>query len=56
MDEDKMLCECGEESTRGCHGIENGQVFSKHYCDKCYHGKNSLEDKVENEKEISNSV
>ena len=37
MNED--LCKCGEESTRGCHGINDEGVYSEYYCDKCYHSK-----------------
>ena len=29
-------CECGEESTVGCHGITEGEVYDEYYCDKCW--------------------
>jgi hypothetical protein len=29
-------CLCNEESTKGCHGIRNGEVYSEYYCDDCY--------------------
>jgi hypothetical protein len=32
--EDK--CSCGEESTKGCHGVTDGVVYSQYFCDKCY--------------------
>ena len=39
MEED--ACECGEKSTRGCHGIRNNEIYSEYYCDSCYNRKNS---------------
>jgi len=32
-------CACGEESTKGCHGISNGSVYDEYYCDECYNKK-----------------
>jgi hypothetical protein len=36
------LCECGEESDYGCHGVREGSAYSEYYCRECYlkHGKN----------------
>lgn len=33
-------CKCGEESTRGCHGVnKQGGVYDEYYCDECYNKK-----------------
>jgi hypothetical protein len=32
-------CACGETSTKGCHGVKNGEVYSEYYCDGCYNKK-----------------
>lgn len=29
-------CECGEESTKGCHGIKDNEVYSEYLCDSCF--------------------
>ncbi len=29
-------CECGEESTRGLHGVKNMGIYSEYYCDFHY--------------------
>ena len=29
-------CSCGQESTRGCHGIRDGEVYDEYYCEDCY--------------------
>jgi len=29
-------CECGQESTKGCHGIKDEEVYSEYYCDECF--------------------
>jgi hypothetical protein len=41
-------CKCGKESTRGCHGFMDGEIYNEYYCDECYNRKDSLEEK-ENE-------
>jgi len=30
------LCKCGEESEYGCHGIQDGEVYSEYHCKKCH--------------------
>ena len=30
------LCGCGEESSKGCHGIKDDRVYSEYYCDSCF--------------------
>lgn len=32
-------CKCGAESTRGCHGIKDNEVYDAYYCDECYNKK-----------------
>jgi hypothetical protein len=29
-----MNCKCGAESTRGCHGVRDGEVYSEYFCDE----------------------
>lgn len=33
---ESLNCKCGAESTKGCHGVRNGQIYSEHFCDSCY--------------------
>ncbi len=35
-------CDCGEESTKGCHGVKEGEIFSIYYCDLCYTNRDFL--------------
>ena len=42
MENDK--CTCGEESTKGCHGVKEGVIYSKYYCDKCFHNRKEVEE------------
>lgn len=49
MADDK--CACGKESTRGCHGIKDGEIFSEHPCDDCFNSRNK-EDKDETTKTV----
>lgn len=46
-------CKCGEPSTRGCHGVGDGVVYSVYYCAKCYHeefgGRVETADAIEEE-------
>ena len=38
MNED--ICDlCQEESTKGCHGVKDGVIYSEYYCDDCYNSK-----------------
>lgn len=50
METDK--CKCGEESTRGCHGIKDSEIYDEYYCDDCYNKKscNKEIDKLESKK------
>jgi len=34
---ESFACTCGEESTHGVHGLQGGEIYSKHYCNKCYY-------------------
>lgn len=56
MDED--LCECGKESTKGCHGVKDKEVYSEHYCDECFNSRNSTNKILTKRKvnEIPNSL
>lgn len=46
MDTDK--CKCGKESTKGCHGIKNEEIYSEYYCDDCFNKrKQEKEDETE---------
>lgn len=40
MNDDK--CECGEESTKACHGFKDGEIYDEYYCDECYHKRKAL--------------
>jgi hypothetical protein len=33
------LCACRAESTRGCHGLREGRIYSEYFCDDCYNRK-----------------
>jgi hypothetical protein len=51
------LCECGQESTRGCHEIKNMENSSKYYCDTCYHRTFTVPQKKEKKNEtIANAL
>jgi hypothetical protein len=39
---DLTLCNCGEESDFGAHGIRNGKVYSEYYCKDCYNKKEAV--------------
>lgn len=30
------VCECGQDSDFGCHGIRNEEIYSEYYCTDCY--------------------
>lgn len=32
-------CACGAESTRGCHGFRDGEIYDEYYCDECFKKK-----------------
>ena len=34
---------CGEDSTKGCHGVTNMLVYSEYYCDTCYNKRDFSE-------------
>lgn len=51
MNED--LCKCGKESTRGCHGFRNEEIYSEYYCDECFNKRNKLK---EEENELSDAL
>ncbi|HEY5234663.1 MAG TPA: hypothetical protein VIJ14_00675 [Rhabdochlamydiaceae bacterium] len=36
MTEDNIRCSCGEESTKGCHAVQNGKVVDQYKCDRCF--------------------
>lgn len=48
------LCNCGEESTRGCHGLKDGELYDEYFCDNCYNKTNQTK-KVRIEDEQSES-
>ena len=43
-------CKCGEESTKGCYGIRNDEIYSEYYCDACFAKRN---DKKPKEKKVN---
>ena len=45
--EESDKCECGQESTRGCHEIKDMENYSRYYCDTCYHRKFTVPQKKE---------
>jgi hypothetical protein len=38
------ICKCGKETTKGCHGIEDGSIYSEYYCDTCFHNRLKVEE------------
>lgn len=52
MSEDTCMV-CGEESTKGCHGVKEDKIYSEYYCDSCYNSKNG---KKEVKDELANAV
>lgn len=49
-------CKCGDESTKGCHGITGGEVYSEYYCDACFVTRNEPKKVKKNGNDSSNSV
>lgn len=47
-------CQCGEESTRGCHGMKNGAIYDEYFCDYCYNNKSNLKKEVKYVKRKTN--
>jgi hypothetical protein len=39
---DFTLCQCGQESDFGCHGVRDMEVYSEFFCKKCYHKKDKV--------------
>ncbi len=55
--EENDKCECGQESTRGCHEIKDMENYSRYYCDTCYHRKFTVPQKKEKKNEtIANAL
>lgn len=52
MTEEPTECACGQESTRGCHGVKDGAIYSDYYCDKCYSDRGENK----NAKELSDVI
>ncbi len=55
MVENEEKCGCGKESTRGCHGVKDGQIYSEHFCDGCFHDRNS-KDQLGGKDEVSKVI
>lgn len=53
MPKESDACECGEESTKGCHGFKNEKMYSEYFCDSCYNKRN---DKVEKHEKVADSI
>lgn len=41
-------CSCGKDSTKGCHGFKNDELYSEYFCDPCFNKRNGKVDKNEN--------
>lgn len=43
---------CNQESTKGCHGVKEGSIYSEYYCDECFQNRKSLGEKDEVSKAV----
>ena len=53
--EDDRCMKCGKESTKGCHGIKDAEIYSEYYCDECFSHRNYVKE-TGNEKEIPHAL